>query len=127
MKNKIRQSIKKVCISVLVASVVLSGVGNYLIPSMLTTHAEEPTNSEAVETVIAPLAKYEFQDVTNPGKDTMGNYDLVTRVSDGHAEGNVAVNNGVATFNGSAALIPSSNENDISEDLESFTVPYRAK
>lgn len=74
--------------------------------------------------VINPIAKYEFQDAENPGKDTMGNYDLITRVSDGLETGSVTVSNGIAAFNGTAGLIPASNEADISEDLQSFTVVF---
>ncbi len=78
------------------------------------------------EATIAPIAKYDFSDSTNPGKDTMGNYDLVLKDSDGTAKGTgtVSVENGVATFNGSAGLIPASNDNDITESLGSFTLAF---
>lgn len=83
--------------------------------------------STTPEDVISPLAKYEFLDSTNPGKDTMGNYNLVKKYLPGAESGNVTVHNGVATFDGTAALIPSSNETDIGERLQSFTVTFKIK
>lgn len=78
-------------------------------------------------TEITPLAKYEFKDAANPGKDSMGNFDLVVRDADGKSNGTVAVNNGVATFNGTAGLIPENNASDISENLTSFTLFFEVQ
>lgn len=72
-------------------------------------------------TPIIPLAKYEFLDAENPGKDSMGNYDLSLRVADGKETGKVTVKDGVASFDGSAGLIAT---NDISEDVTSFTLYF---
>lgn len=68
--------------------------------------------------VIDPLAKYEFSDAANPGKDSMGNFDLVK-----YGEGSITVANGAATFEG-AALAPADNASDISEYLDSFTLLF---
>lgn len=68
---------------------------------------------------IDPLAKYEFKDAANPGKDSMGNFDLVK-----YGEGTVTVENGEATFDGQAALAAEFNANDISEYLDSFTLVF---
>lgn len=76
---------------------------------------------------ISPIAKYEFQDAENPGKDSMGNYNLVLRDADGKKGGKVTVSNGVASFDGTAGLIPESNGKDISEDLTSFTLYYEVQ
>lgn len=78
-------------------------------------------------TEITPLARYEFKDAANPGKDSMGNFDLVVRDADGKKNGTVAVNNGVATFNGTAGLIPENNASDISENLTSFTLFFEVQ
>ena len=76
--------------------------------------------------VVNPLAKYEFLDASNPGKDSMGNYNLVLRDADGVAAGTgvVSASEGVATFNGTAGLHASENGNDISEVLKSFTLAF---
>ena len=82
-------------------------------------------SAEAVEASydsVNPIAKYEFLDQNNPGKDSMGNYNLVLREKT--EGGTVAINNGVATFDGSAGLMADSNENDIGEHLSSFTVVF---
>ena len=77
---------------------------------------------------LLPIAKYEFQDASNPGKDSMGNYDLVVAESSEATEkGTVTVENGVATFDGTAALISKTEENDLSEVLNSFTLSFDIK
>ena len=35
--------------------------------------------ADAAEAEVAPIAKYEFKDASNFGKDTMGNYDMSYR------------------------------------------------
>lgn len=57
-------------------------------------------DAEETAAVIDPIARYEFLDAENPGKDSMGNYDLALRDADGQSNGTVAVAEGVATFNG---------------------------
>lgn len=59
-------------------------------------------DAEETAAVIDPIARYEFLDAENPGKDSMGNYDLALRDADGQSNGTVAVAEGVATFNGTA-------------------------
>ena len=79
--------------------------------------------------VVNPLAKYEFLDASNPGKDSMGNYNLELKDADGIEAGTgvVSASEGVATFNGTAGLRSSSNDNDISEVLKSFTLAFDIK
>lgn len=72
--------------------------------------------------LIKALAKYEFLDAANPGKDSMGNFDLVK-----YGEGTITVENGEATFDGQAALSAASNATDISEYLDSFTLLFDIK
>lgn len=71
---------------------------------------------------ILPVAKYEFNDESNPGKDSMGKYDLVKT-----GNGSIKINDGVADFDGYAGLVSSSNDNDISENLKSFTLFFEFK
>lgn len=81
-------------------------------------------DAEETAAVIDPIARYEFLDAENPGKDSMGNYDLALRDADGQSNGTVAVAEGVATFNGTAGLIAT---NDISEDLTAFTLYFEVR
>lgn len=83
---------------------------------------------------IAPIAKYEFKDPANPGKDSMGNYDLtaVVKASDqegGHSTGQQAgqgvVQNGKWYTDGDDILaLPC--ESDIGEHItKGFTLSFR--
>ena len=92
---------------------ILSLLVAFTFVALLSNGLKQVSASEAE--VVNPVAKYEFLDATNPGKDSMGNYDLVLRDADGVAAGTgvVAVENGAAKFNGTAGLQPSSNENII--------------
>ena len=57
----------------LACAVVMMSISS--VGAVLTANADEPAvASEA--TVINPIAKYEFKDAENHGKDSMGNYDL---------------------------------------------------
>lgn len=96
-------------------ALALGAVGGGL---AVSANAEGET---AEVTPIIPLAKYEFLDAENPGKDSMGNYDLSLRVADKKETGKVTVKDGVASFDGSAGLIAT---NDISEDVTSFTLYF---
>ena len=79
--------------------------------------------------IFLPIAKYEFLDPANPGKDTMGNFDLNLIYASGYtsSNGGISVSNGVATFNGTAGLVSGSEENDLTEKLGSFTLTYKIK
>lgn len=72
--------------------------------------------------LIKALAKYEFLDAENPGKDSMGNFDLVK-----YGNGTITVANGEATFDGQAALAAATEFADISEYLDSFTLLFDIK
>lgn len=83
---------------------------------------------------IKPIAKYEFKDAANPGKDSMGNYDLnaVVKASDmegGHATGQPAgkgeVKDGKWYADGDDILaLPC--ESDIGEHItKGFTMSFR--
>ena len=112
------KKVKKLFIALLTSIVAFT----FVVLPLNIAHASE------VE-VVNPLAKYEFLDASNPGKDSMGNYNLVLRDADGVAAGTgvVSTSEGVATFNGTAGLRSSSNDNDISEVLKSFTLAFDIK
>lgn len=74
--------------------------------------------ASAESAVIQPIAWYEFDDASNLGKDSMGNYDLklvktVTQASEGGA-----------LFTGAGMLRAPSEAADISEKLTSFTLAF---
>ena len=81
--------------------------------TMTLPHVERKVSASIEEDSVNPIARYEFKDAANPGKDSMGNYDLITQIADGKTEGAVNVSEGVATFDGTAGLIPGSEEKDI--------------
>ena len=58
-----------ICAAIMMSISAISGVAT-LSPRATIGHAEDQA------TVINPIAKYEFKDATNHGKDSMGNYDL---------------------------------------------------
>ena len=107
----------------------LSNVAIYDFALTESQVSEYILNHKITETafVAEALAKYEFLDPTNPGKDSMGNYNLNIIYASGYdaSNGGVSVSNGVASFNGTAGLVSGSAENDISEKLESFTLTYK--
>ena len=59
---------RNISLAVAVVMMSISTVGAVVVGHAST---EEPTG-----TVINPIAKYEFKDASNHGKDSMGNYDL---------------------------------------------------
>lgn len=79
---------------------------------------EDSSDETAVALEILPVAKYEFSDATNPGKDSMGNFDLNTK-------GTINVSDGAATFDSSNAMIE--NGKDISNKLTSFSLVFDIK
>ena len=95
----------------------LSGVYN---PNGVQVKAQVGIDT-GVKTLM-PVAKYEFLDAANPGKDSMGNYHLEVKGAEG---GKVTVENGVATFDGTAGLLPASNAADISEKLTAYTLVFK--
>lgn len=77
--------------------------------------------SDSVE--LKPVAKYEFLDTTNPGKDSMGNYHL-TPSADGGGMPTLSLSDGAIQFDGSGGLVSNP---DISEDLAALTIVYDIK
>ena len=91
-----------------------------------------PLSADAEVTEIAPIAKYEFKDATNFGKDSMGNYDM----SYGHAyqEGGTGpiqdkgtlIEGGGVEFNGEFCLVQDP-ANTIFTDVTAFTLAFEIK
>ena len=69
----------------------------------------------ATDISLNPLAKYEFNDSANPGKDSMGQYDLI-------ANGGITVTDGVATFDGVDDYL--SVAHNFTSDLKSFSLSF---
>ena len=84
-------------------------------------------SARAAETQIDPRVWYKFNDSSDPGKDAMGNYNLSKIVPSGAAadSGVVTVENGWATFNGTASLAGASESQDVSEVLTNFTLVFK--
>lgn len=91
-----------------------------------------PLSADAEVTEIAPIAKYEFKDATNFGKDSMGNYDM----SYGHAyqEGGTGpiqdkgtmIEGGGVEFAGKFCVAQDQN-NNIFSDVTAFTLAFEIK
>ena len=88
--------------------------------------------ADAEVTEIAPIAKYEFKDATNFGKDSMGNYNM----SYGHAwqEGGTGpvqdkgtlIDGGGVQFDGEFCVVQDQN-NNIFKDVTAFTLAFEIK
>lgn len=87
--------------------------------------------SAAVEEIL-PIAKYEFKDAQNFGKDSMGNYDMSYRNAWAPGgtgplyNGATANAEGGIDFNGNTCLSQELN-NDILEDVTAFTLAFELK
>ena len=91
-----------------------------------------PLSADAEVTEIAPIAKYEFKDATNFGKDSMGNYDM----SYGHAwqpggtgpiqDKGTMIEGGGVEFNGEFCIAQDAN-NNIFSDVTAFTLAFEIK
>ena len=88
-------------------------------------------NETSTPTVINPIAKYEFKDASNLGKDTMGNYDMEYRnkwVSGSTGEllnvyTSVDEVNGGVTFDGQFCLSQDKDSNMFA-DVSAFTLCF---
>ena len=69
----------------------------------------------ATETRLNPFAKYEFNDSANPGKDSMGQYNMI-------ANGGIQAADGVLTFDGVDDYL--SVEHNFTSDLKSFSLSF---
>lgn len=76
-------------------------------------------DAEGEGTVVAPIAKYEFLDASDLGKDSMGNWNLVKG-----GEGTLQKTDKGVKFDGNCGLISPSEEKDVSETLGSFTMNF---
>lgn len=76
-------------------------------------------DAEGEGTVVAPIAKYEFLDASDLGKDSMGNWNLVKG-----GEGTLQKTDKGVKFDGNCGLISPSEAKDVSETLGSFTMNF---
>lgn len=91
-----------------------------------------PLSADAEVTEIAPIAKYEFKDATNFGKDSMGNYDMSYR--NAWQEGGTGplldkgtmIEGGGVEFNGEFCIAQDTN-NNIFSDVTAFTLAFEIK
>ena len=91
-----------------------------------------PLSADAEVTEIAPIAKYEFKDATNFGKDSMGNYDMSYR-NEWQEGGTGAlldkgtmIEGGGVEFNGEFCVAQDQN-NNIFSDVTAFTLAFELK
>ena len=80
---------------------ILIIINIFVIGFFIFTNFSKNVNAFGNDFIINPIAKYEFLDPTNPGKDTIGNYNLNLIYKSGYdaSNGGVSVFNGVASFN----------------------------
>ena len=91
-----------------------------------------PLSADAEVTEIAPIAKYEFKDATNFGKDSMGNYDMSYR-NEWQQGGTgplldkgTMIDGGGVEFNGEFCVAQDQN-NNIFSDVTAFTLAFELK
>lgn len=90
---------------------------------------EIPVDNEGENMELLPVAKWEFEDAANTGKDTMGNYNLGKVAKEGgdlsNAYGTGTVQNGRLYLNGQDALACPS-LNDVGDNIENgFTLNFQ--
>ena len=91
-----------------------------------------PLSADAEVTEIAPIAKYEFKDATNFGKDSMGNYDMSYR-NEWQQGGTgplldkgTMIEGGGVEFAGEFCIAQDAN-NNIFSDVTAFTLAFEIK
>ena len=72
-----------------------------------------------------PIAKYSFEDAENPGKDTMGNYDLAAKGTGAITQFDGAVGKGVY-FDG-ASWLEYTDTDDFTDDFTDYTIAFYAR
>ena len=121
-------NLKKRCTTLILALLMFATVSFGVLLSV------NKTVVNASETVINPIAKYEFKDKDNLGKDSMGNYDMEYRrtwVADGegvllNSYTSVDEVNGGVTFDESFC-ISQGKGNDMFADVTAFTLCFEVK
>ena len=107
------------------ADVLLNGaaVGTVFVPIDVTETGEGDMQE------LLPVAKYEFEDASNPGKDSMGNYDLGLVAKEGGDTSNPwktgTIENGVIYMDGTDMLACAA-MNDVGDNLNNgFTLNFQ--
>ena len=88
--------------------------------------------ADAAEAEVAPIAKYEFKDASNFGKDTMGNYDMSYRnawLQGGTGplmDKGTLIEGGGVQFSGEFC-VAQDQDNNIFSDVTAFTLAFELK
>lgn len=119
--TKFRKNIAAIALSAVVA---LSGAAG-----AIGLHV---ASAEAADSEIDPIAKYEFKDSTNFGKDSMGNYDMSYR-NQWQAGGTgplwdkgTLIEGGGVSFSGEFC-VSQDQDNNIFQDVTAFTLAFEIK
>ncbi|MBQ7348361.1 MAG: hypothetical protein IJW47_00050, partial [Clostridia bacterium] len=86
----------------------------------------KPVANAEGATVINPIAKYEFKDASNLGKDSMGNYDMVELSVDANGkalQGATLLQGGGVSFNDNFCVAQSA-ESNMFADVTAFTLCF---
>ena len=123
--TKLRKRVSAVTLSAALAAMAAGCVAGFV-----PRFANAETDAEAAE--LAPIAKYEFKDETNFGKDSMGNYDMSYRnlwVEGGTGpllDKGTMIEGGGVEFNGEFCVAQDQN-NNIFSDVTAFTLAFELK
>lgn len=100
-----------------------SSVGTIVLP------LEVPVDNEGDYKELLPIAKWEFEDPTNTGKDTMGNYNLGSVIKPNTSDnfGTGTITDGVLYLNGQD-MLACPQLNDVSDNIgNGFTLNFQIK
>lgn len=119
--TKLRKRVSAVTLSAALAAMAAGCVAGFV-----------PRFADAEAAELAPIAKYEFKDETNFGKDSMGNYDMSYR--NAWMEGGTGplldkgtmIEGGGVEFNGEFCVAQDQN-NNIFSDVTAFTLAFELK
>ena len=110
--TKLGQKLTTLILSVLLVVTAVVGI----------TWGYKPT-ANATESIINPIAKYEFKDASNLGKDTMGNYDMVTKTISGATGTPTLLDGGGITYDKNLYLSQTADKNMFA-DVSAFTITF---
>jgi len=113
--TKLGQKLTTLILSVLLVVTAVVGI----------TWGYKPT-ANATESIINPIAKYEFKDASNLGKDTMGNYDMVTKTITGATGTPTLLDGGGITYDRNLYLSQTADKNMFA-DVSAFTITFEVK
>ena len=113
--TKLGQKLTTLILSVLLVVTAVVGI----------TWGYKPT-ANATESIINPIAKYEFKDASNLGKDTMGNYDMVELSVDANGkelQGATLLDGGGVSYKDNFCIAQTA-ESNMFKDVAAFTLCF---